>query len=187
MVKQTEDAAAAAKEEGQINHGCVASVCAVSGHPSLVVPFFVTAEVGAGRVAFCFDPQGWLLQDSVTAGAVPVRLNAVATNLRELATAAGHLNAEVAARSAIARMAGLGLHHKDLTWHHIALVPQFYGGGDVVGVCASVIDLESVQEGVEPSVASTAMLTKLARMIKGKRLICDVIYVVEEQLCTRKP
>jgi hypothetical protein len=164
MVKQTEDAAAAAKEVGQINYGCVASVCAVSGHPSLVVPFFVTAEVGAGRVAFCFDPQGWLLQDNVTAGAVPVRLKRGC----QLPTAAGHLNAEVAARSAIARMAGLGLHDKDLKWHHIALVPQFYGGGNVVGVCASVIDLESVQEGVEPSVASTAMLTKLARMIKGK-------------------
>jgi hypothetical protein len=44
-------------------------------------------------------------------------------------------------------MAGLGLHHKDLKWRHIALVPQFYGGGNVVGVCAGFIDFESAEEG----------------------------------------
>jgi hypothetical protein len=44
-------------------------------------------------------------------------------------------------------MAGLGLHHKDLKWRHIALVPQFYGGGNVVGVCARFIYFESAEEG----------------------------------------
>jgi hypothetical protein len=38
----------------------------------------------------------------------------------------------------------------------------------LVLVRAGVIDLESVEEGVEPGVASAPMLTKLTRMTTGK-------------------
>jgi hypothetical protein len=171
VVKQVGDMPAAAAEArlwGEVNQGCIATEVRVSGQPAIVVPFVVLADVTEGRVTFCFDPQRWLLQDNVAAGAVPERMLTVATRLRELATAAGLLNAEVAARSAIARMAARGLRHKDLKWQHVALIPRFDDGGALVGVSAGVVDLESVEEGVEPAAASAAMLTKLGRMVRGK-------------------
>jgi hypothetical protein len=167
VVKQTEDMAAAAKEGSNklllrgVGVHCIRP-------PSITGAVRRHSGTNGRQCWFLFDPQRWLLRDKVTPGAIPERLNTVATTLRELATATGFLNAEIAALSAIARMADLGLHHWDLKWHHLALVPQFDGGGNVLGFCAGVIVLESVEVGVQPRAACALMLTKLTRMIKGK-------------------